>query len=187
MGTQKQISFLRIKKMKKLLILFLRASAFFVQNDELSLAAIWNEINFEHDSYRIRAVPFQSELEIRLLSSCLICPEFVLRVVSERQILNRKLKLHVSSESSDTFIRKSVEVKLDQFDQLGDTIYSTGLDVALKYRSDRSISVYINSRFLEDIKLKFPTQSILKIMASNPGGTVKILHVKSREKYGFKS
>ena len=39
----------------------------------------------------------------------------------------------------------------------------------------------------KDIKLKFPTQSILKIMASNPGGTVKILHVKSREKYGFKS
>ena len=39
----------------------------------------------------------------------------------------------------------------------------------------------------KDIKLKFPTQSILKIMASNPGGTVKILHVKSREKYGFES
>ena len=39
-------------------------------------------------------------------SSCLICPEFVLKVVSERQILNRKLKLHVSSESSDTFIRQ---------------------------------------------------------------------------------
>lgn len=78
-------------------------------------------------------------------------------------------------------------INRDPFDTIGKYYtHSSGADFTLKYSDDRTMKLFISEEYITDIELDFPTATITTIAASNPAGTVKILHVKPRVTNNFR-
>lgn len=114
--------------------------------DQLELAPIWSELDFNDDFFRIRFLPLSPDFQIELHTSCIVCKPLILLMTSE--MIYNDVLLTVR-DSTNTF-KKYVELTRDPFDTLGNTVYTTGADVTLKYKDDRTMELYISEKFVID-------------------------------------